>query len=339
MTTTAEPSPTQAFTLRPFDPARDYPGVAALFSAHDNEFSGESNMTEERLRESHAAQLNFDPVESLQVAEAADGTLVGVMEVYTASPIPVRPSGFMATLPGWDDVILPLLDWGIEQAKTVFNRVPADARVVFQPAVHHKNERVAAGHVARGLTTDRCFYTMRIRFNGQHPPAPVFPDDIRVVTFADYPNVEAFATAVKVGFADHRGAAADTPMQYYIDRITTVMKESIFDPTVWWLALGENDTPAAVCNCFNEAEEFPNTAYVQQLAVVPAFRRKGLGLALLHHAFGEFYRRGLDGVSLGVDGASLTNAVALYERAGMSIAARYDAYELELRPGVEITKQ
>jgi ribosomal protein S18 acetylase RimI-like enzyme len=90
---------------------------------------------------------------------------------------------------------------------------------------------------------------------------------------------------------------------------------------------------------FPESEEFRDTAYIQQLAVLPKYRRRGLALALLHVAFNEAFKRGLKGVSLGVDAASLTNAVALYERAGMSIAAQYDAYELELRPGEELTKQ
>jgi hypothetical protein len=37
-----------------------------------------------------------------------------------------------------------------------------------------------------------------------------------------------------------------------------------------------------------------------------------------------------------VDASSLTGAVQLYERAGMSVARRYDRYEKELRPGKEL---
>ena len=32
--------------------------------------------------------------------------------------------------------------------------------------------------------------------------------------------------------------------------------------------------------------------WIHMLGVRPAWRKKGLGLALLHHSFGEFYRAG-----------------------------------------------
>ena len=59
----------------------------------------------------------------------------------------------------------------------------------------------------------------------------------------------------------------------------------------------------------------------------------------LYHSFGEFYRRGVHKVSLGVDSQSLTGATRLYERAGMHIELSYDAYEKELRPGVDLSTQ
>ena len=68
-------------------------------------------------------------------------------------------------------------------------------------------------------------------------------------------------------------------------------------------------------------------------------KHHGLGLALLHHAFGEFYRRGTYKVGLGVDSQNLTGATRLYERAGMHIARQYIGYEKELRTGVELSTQ
>ncbi|MEZ4726737.1 MAG: hypothetical protein R3E79_06345 [Caldilineaceae bacterium] len=62
-----------------------------------------------------------------------------------------------------------------------------------------------------------------------------------------------------------------------------------------------------------------------------------LALALLHHAFGEFYRRGVKKVGLGVDASSLTGATRLYEKAGMKPFRQYNTYEKELRPGRDLT--
>ena len=57
--------------------------------------------------------------------------------------------------------------------------------------------------------------------------------------------------------------------------------------------------------------------FVNGLAVRPAWRRRGLGLALLRQAFTWFWERGERRVGLGVDTANPTDASRLYERAGM----------------------
>jgi ribosomal protein S18 acetylase RimI-like enzyme len=75
------------------------------------------------------------------------------------------------------------------------------------------------------------------------------------------------------------------------------------------------------------------------LGVRRPWRKRGLGLALLHHAFGEFYRRGKRKAGLGVDAKNLTGAMRLYEKAGMHIHKQIDLFEKELRPGKEISVQ
>jgi ribosomal protein S18 acetylase RimI-like enzyme len=65
--------------------------------------------------------------------------------------------------------------------------------------------------------------------------------------------------------------------------------------------------------------------------------RRGIGLALLHQAFRALYERGKTGAGLGVDASNRTGAARLYEKAGMREHRRYDTYELELRPGREIS--
>ena len=52
------------------------------------------------------------------------------------------------------------------------------------------------------------------------------------------------------------------------------------------------------------------------LGVRPAWRRRGLGLALLHESFRRFADRGETTAALGVDSENPTGATRLYERAG-----------------------
>lgn len=326
--------------LRPFTSA-DYPSVTALYVQHDIEFLGDTNFTEQMLREMFASMVNFDPETSVAIAEAADGTVVGAGVLMAHQPIPVRPSLWVMALPDWaENVVTSLLEWGIATAERVIDRVPSHARVTLVAPVHHRNTRTRERYEARGLRSERYFYTMHIEFQGVEPPAPKIPDGFRVVTFEEHPNIEDFARAVKLGFADHRGSVADTPLDYYISNLVNATKEADFDPGLFWLAFDtETGDIAGVCNTFLESDEFRETGFVKQLAVMPKYRKRGLASALLHLTFHEHFKRGRKGVSLGVDGASLTNAVAMYQRAGMKVSAQWDNYELELRPGEELSRQ
>jgi GNAT superfamily N-acetyltransferase len=67
--------------------------------------------------------------------------------------------------------------------------------------------------------------------------------------------------------------------------------------------------------------------WVRVLGVRRPWRRRGLGRALLLHAFSEFRRRGLVAAGLGVDTESETGAHRLYESVGMHTAARFDILE------------
>ena len=79
--------------------------------------------------------------------------------------------------------------------------------------------------------------------------------------------------------------------------------------------------------CAIRDHETKDYGHVNGLGVLRPYRRRGIGLALLHHAFGEYYRRGKRGVSLGVDAENLTGALSLYQRAGMHVHRQFDLYE------------
>ncbi|TES90218.1 MAG: GNAT family N-acetyltransferase, partial [Anaerolineales bacterium] len=67
------------------------------------------------------------------------------------------------------------------------------------------------------------------------------------------------------------------------------------------------------------------------------WRKRGIGLALLLHSLNSYWQREQKSVKLRVDADSPTGAVQLYEKAGMYIQKRFDTYELELRPGRELS--
>ena len=77
----------------------------------------------------------------------------------------------------------------------------------------------------------------------------------------------------------------------------------------------------------------PPRGTVGSLRVVPDWRRRGLGEALLLSAFQALYERGARRVGLSVDADSPTGAPALYTRAGMHVVRRYLVMEKRVPVG------
>lgn len=101
------------------------------------------------------------------------------------------------------------------------------------------------------------------------------------------------------------------------------------DPTLWFVAR-DGDEVAGISLCQMHSSGDPEHGFVSVLAVRRPWRRRGLGLALLRHSFVEMKRRGMKRASLGVDAENLTGAVAIYERAGMTVERRSDIYSRPL---------
>lgn len=102
-----------------------------------------------------------------------------------------------------------------------------------------------------------------------------------------------------------------------------------FDPTFWHVAWDGNEVAgASLCRVHPSGD--PEHGLVSVLGVRRAWRRRGLGLALLLHSFRDMRRRGMRRASLGVDGENTTGAVRLYERAGMTVVRRADCYRKTL---------
>ena len=74
---------------------------------------------------------------------------------------------------------------------------------------------------------------------------------------------------------------------------------------------------------------FGNELWIGYLAVARAYRRRGLGRALLQAAFASAYERGLTSCGLTTE-ASRPAAIALYRGAGMRVDRTYTQYALDL---------
>jgi GNAT superfamily N-acetyltransferase len=167
----------------------------------------------------------------------------------------------------------------------------------------------------------RRYYRMLIELDGP-PPPPEWPDGMHVDTFQPE-DAAAFHAALNAAFADEWNWV-EMPFEQWYD--LRMVKDPDFDPTLWFV-VREGDRIAAVAR--NEPDR-SDAGFVGAIGVLEPWRRRGIGLALLQHTFGEFYRRGQPRIALGVDAENPTGATRLYERAGMHVAYEAVAYGKEL---------
>jgi ribosomal protein S18 acetylase RimI-like enzyme len=90
---------------------------------------------------------------------------------------------------------------------------------------------------------------------------------------------------------------------------TGLTADSEYDPALVFIAADEADQPIGVAQCWI-------SGFVKDVAVMPAWRGKGIGEALLREAFHVFHGRRLAHVDLKVMRGNAP-ALALYRRLGM----------------------
>ena len=198
-----------------------------------------------------------------------------------------------------------------------------DTRVFIQSVFNNKDE---AGHAllkTEGYFPIRYYWRMEIKMR-ESPAAVTFPDGIELRPFIKDEHAVAVWQADNEVFRDHSGSHEWT----YEDWSHQKFGNPNFDPTLWMIAWAGDEIAG-----FSQNRNRMGKGWIATIGVRRAWRKKGLGLALLKHSFGEFYKRGTTIVGLGVDASNPTGATRLYQRAGMYVASEFATYEKELRAG------
>jgi mycothiol synthase len=198
-----------------------------------------------------------------------------------------------------------------------------DLRVFIRSTIDNKDE---LGHTvlkSEGYFPIRYHWRMEIKLQ-EAPPVVLFPNGIELRPFAKDEHAIAVWQADNEAFRDHWGSHEST----YQEWSHWKFDKSGFDSTLWMIAWDGDQVAGYSQNRFRMG-----IGWIGTLGVRRPWRKKGLGLALLQHSFGEFYKRGITTIGLGVDASNPTGATRLYQRAGMYTASEYVTYEKELRAG------
>lgn len=215
-----------------------------------------------------------------------------------------------------------------QRAQELLPLAEPDIRIFLQTWCHGSEQTAKSLLETKGYRCVRHTWAMGIEMN-EPPVEPTWPAGIVLRPYVQERDERAVFEAKEEAFRDHWGYLPGDIQHWYQQN---AINRDGYDPRLWFIAMdGEQVAGLALCGYYLGAGE------VDILGVRRPWRRSGLGLALLQHAFGEYYRRGTRKVGLGVDSENLTGATRLYERAGMSIELVYDAYEKELRAGLDIS--
>jgi mycothiol synthase len=281
----------------------------------------------------------FDPGEDIRLVFAPDGGLVGYIEVWLTAKPPVHPWIWGRVHPEFSGLGIGtwMLKWAENHARRALTEISPELRFAPRVGIYRQAEDSKRLFEDLGYRYLRSSYRMTIDL-AEPPPAPVWPAGIQVRNYDPESDLEAVYRADTDSFRDHFGFVEE-PYQEGLERFKHFMTGyEGFDPSLWYLAIDGKEL-AGICLCRPHAYDDPELGYISVLGVRRPWRKRGLGLAFLQHAFGEFYCRGVRKAGLGVDAENLTGALRLYEKAGMQVHMAFDMYERELRPGVEISVQ
>jgi mycothiol synthase len=309
------PTLKQGFILRSAT-MEDAPDALAIMRACDIAVTGSSDKAlDELVIELEIPSLNLET--DTRIISTPDGRSVGfaiVMDpAHTVTPeidVYVHPDW-------WSDLTLApvLMYWAEERAREAIAKVPADAWVAMHAYTYSKDAYYKSVLENAGMHLIRHAFRMVIDLD-QPLARPEWPTGLSLRIFRAGEDKRAVLEAMRGSFQDHWGYV-EVPFDEQFEHWSHYWDED-FDPSLWFLAM-DGDQIAGICLCRPRRGDDESLGWVSTLGVTRPYRRLGVGMALLLHAFHELKSRGKDRVGLGVDASSLTGATRLYEKAGMQV--------------------
>lgn len=298
----------------------DAPALTRAFATveavdHTGEHYSEQDVRDELADES--IDLRRDSLAAL----APDGGLVafawvrGSLEVHDLDRIDA--DGAVVPVARRRGLGRRLLDWAEERAARLHaDRHPAVPAAICVD-VHENNPGNQALVQAAGFEATRWWYRMARNLDDPLPDAPPPPPGLTLAPYTRDRD-EAVRQAHREAFAGHWGATPPDE-QRWRQRYTGT---PTFRPEVSWLVLDGDEVVAYLLTSFWEADAAATgvrEAFVAQLGVRPAWRRRGLGALLLATALDSYRPAGYERSVLTVDTGNATGALRLYERAGYAV--------------------
>jgi mycothiol synthase len=270
----------------------------------------------------------FDPGQDVVLAEV-EGRLVGYawvdwIDTSDGGLREFRMGGYVH--PDWQGrgIGRRLLAWQEEHAQAHPAARATDRPLTLGTWSSDSNVRKVRLVTSAGYAPVRYFFEMR-RPTLDEVQVPPMPEglEIRPVS-ADRASQKQLWDADVEAFADHWGGfdASDPAFEAWL-------MHPHHDPALWVAAWDGDEIAGAVTNAIfaEENEAFGRgRGWLETVFVRRAWRRRGLGAAIVARALLRLREAGMEEAMLGVDSDNPSGALALYERAGFEVHRRFAAY-------------
>jgi len=311
--TSAQSVTSGQLTLRPPVP-EDAAAIVALMNSCSIALGDAPAMIVEELRRDW---IGLDLNEGAVLVQSGEGEIVGYGDIFNRGFVQTNVYAFARPSSRQEVVFARLIEWG---EAWVAARKPTDPALP-PTEIHYFHRDVDTNSVrlleAAGYHYIRTHYVMAAELT-ETPPTPLWPGGISVRAYRLGLDDDDLFLGGEESFQDMWNRPPSTK-----ERWLEQTQADDFDPTLWFLPYDTTTGDVCgVCLC----SILPGAGEVDTLGIRRPWRRQGLGLALLHHAFAEFWRRGVRMVRLNVDAESPTGAPRLYARAGFRVEKRFVRY-------------
>jgi mycothiol synthase len=302
----------------------DAEAVAEVIAATQIADTGRPETTAEEVLDDWQS---VDLAEDTAVVVAPGGQVVACVDILNRSYVSVSVYGYVHPEYHGHGIGRALVEWGERWTRDRMDRAPENARIIVQHYLPAVNDVARELLESLGYAPVRGVYTMEIDLP-EPPPKPEWPEGVTVRTFVPGQDEQVTFETVEDSFRDLWGRPRNT-----FERFLTETRSDSFDPKLWFLA-EDNGEIVGTSLCKVVAGQ----GVIETVGVRRPWRGRGLGLAMLRHAFASFYQRGVHNAWLSVDAESLTGAPRLYHRAGMHVTGTYIIHQKELRAGVDYSQ-
>ncbi|HKH12436.1 MAG TPA: GNAT family N-acetyltransferase [Rubrobacter sp.] len=309
----------QGFSRRP---PEDAVAVAGLMAACVRADGGAQGTSVEHVLDDWR---EVDIREEAVLVLGPDGDVAGYADVVNRAFVTLSVYGYVHPAHRGRGIGAWLVGWGEDWMRARASFAPGGAEVVVRHYVISTNSDARRLLENLGYEAVRGTYVMEIDLE-EEPPETELPEGLTVRAFGPGEDERAVFEAVEDAFRDVWGRPRGT-----FERFVGMTEGDGFDPSLWLLATEGGEIAGMILG-----KTVAGEGWVDVVGVRRPWRRRGLGLALLRRAFGEYRRRGVRRVELSVDAGSTTGAPRLYWLSGMRPKSSYVVYQKGLHPGEDI---